>query len=41
MGYRVHVVQEDETWAEVMFLTGRRRPKLTLVHSLPASALAG
>lgn len=33
MGYRVHVVQEEGTWAEVMFLTGSRQPKLKLVHS--------
>lgn len=31
MGYRVHVVSDDEGTAEVMFLTGSRRPKLTLV----------
>ena len=40
MGYRVHVVHEGETWAEVMFLTGSRRPKLTLVHSAPIAACA-
>ena len=32
MKYRVHVVHADETWAEVMFLTGGR-PRLSLVHS--------
>lgn len=31
MNYRVHVVHTDETWTEVMFLTGTRRPKLSLV----------
>jgi len=41
MGYRVHVVVADETSAEVMFLTGSRRPKLTLVHSMPVSACTG
>ena len=38
MHYRVHVVREDEVGAELMFLTGSRQPKLTLVHSLPACA---
>lgn len=32
MGYRVHVVRDDEDVAEVMFLTGARRPSLRLVH---------
>lgn len=36
MNYRVHVVQADETWAEVMFLTGSRRPRLRLVETAPA-----
>ena len=34
MGYRVHVVRQDENWIETMFLTGSRRPKLTLVHTI-------
>lgn len=33
MGYRTHVVQTDGPWSDVMFLTGRRRPKLMLVHT--------
>ena len=33
MGYRVHIVRDDQNWAEVTFLTGRRRPKLTLIHN--------
>lgn len=33
MSYRIHVVRADETWAEVMFLTGHRRPKLRLIHT--------
>ena len=33
MGYRVHVVQQDENWAVVIFLTGSRQPKLKLVHT--------
>jgi hypothetical protein len=41
MKYRVHVVREDEGGAEVMFLTGSRRPVLTLVHSAPVAAFAG
>ena len=36
MGYRFHIVWADEDWTEVIFLTGCRRPKLTLVHSVPA-----
>lgn len=32
LNYRVHVVHEHEGSVEVMFLTGRRRPKLMLVH---------
>lgn len=40
MGYRVHVVQSDEAWAEVTFLTGRRRPKLTLIHNQPEAEAA-
>ncbi len=39
MNYRVHVVQDDGTSAEVMFLTGSRRPKLRLIET-PASAYA-
>jgi hypothetical protein len=31
LSYRVHVVEDDGTWAKVMFLTGSRRPKLRLV----------
>ena len=31
--YRVHVVEDDGTWVQVMFLTGRRRPKLRLVET--------
>lgn len=34
MGYRVHVVRNDDTSAEVTFLTGRRRPKLMLIHTV-------
>ena len=41
MGYRVHVVREDGVGAEVMFLTGSRRPKLTLVHAMSAAACVG
>lgn len=33
LDYRVHVVADDGTWTEVMFLTGRRRPKLRLVET--------
>lgn len=33
MSYRIHVVEDDGTWAQVMFLTGRRRPKLRLVEA--------
>jgi hypothetical protein len=40
MGYRVHVVQEDETWADVMFLTGSRQPKLKLIYSSSATNYA-
>ncbi|MGH1575092.1 hypothetical protein ACRAWG_36200 [Methylobacterium sp. P31] len=31
MGYRVHIVSDDAVTAEVIFLTGSRRPKLTLI----------
>ncbi|TXM98674.1 hypothetical protein FV242_27965 [Methylobacterium sp. WL64] len=31
LSYRVHVVEDDGTWAKVIFLTGSRRPKLRLV----------
>ncbi len=41
MGYRVHVVRSDEAWAGVTFLTGRRRPKLTLIHNPPEAQAAG
>ena len=40
MGYRVHVIQQDETSAEVMFLTGSREPKLKLVYTSPAVSRA-
>ena len=33
MGYRLHVTMMDEGTAEVMFLTGSRRPKLQLVSN--------
>ena len=32
LNYRVHVVGDDGTWSQVMFLTGRR-PKLRLVDT--------
>lgn len=32
-GYRVHTCSADDERIEVVFLTGRRRPKLTLVTS--------
>lgn len=32
MGYRVHVVESGDAWAEVMFLTGHRRPRLHVVR---------
>ncbi|MDR7039184.1 hypothetical protein J2X36_003957 [Methylobacterium sp. BE186] len=41
MGYRVHVVQVNETSAEVTFLTGSRRPKLTLIPGLDRISQAG
>ena len=31
MGYRIHIVQQDDAWTEVMFLTGSRQTKLKLV----------
>lgn len=31
LNYRVHLVEDDGTWSQVMFLTGGRRPKLRLV----------
>jgi hypothetical protein len=33
LNYRVHIVEDDGTWAQIMFLTGRRRPKLRLVDT--------
>jgi hypothetical protein len=33
LNYRVHVVADDGTWTEVMFLTGSRHPKLRLVET--------
>ncbi|MHC2109092.1 hypothetical protein [Methylobacterium sp. CM6246] len=33
LNYRVHVVEDDGTWARVMFLIGSRRPKLRLVET--------
>lgn len=33
LNYRVHIVEDDGTWSQVMFLTGRRRPKLRLVDT--------
>ena len=33
MGYRLTTGEVDGVWTEVIFRTGRARPKLTLVHS--------
>ena len=35
MGYRLTVGEEDGGLTEVIFRTGKARPKLTLVHSQP------
>lgn len=32
LNYRVHIMEDDGTSAQVMFLTGSRRPKLRLVE---------
>jgi hypothetical protein len=40
LNYRVHVVADDGTWTEVMFLTGSRRPKLRLVETSEAQHVA-
>jgi hypothetical protein len=41
LNYRVHVVEDDGTWSQVMFLTGRRRPKLRLVGTGGLQRFAG
>lgn len=41
MGYRVHIVRADDTSVEATFLTGRRRPKLTLVQGSSRVGRAG
>lgn len=37
MGYHLVVASADETSAEITFRAGRARPKLTVVHSRPAT----
>lgn len=41
MGYRVHVVRAEAGEVEVTFLTGRRRPKLTLISTQALANRAG
>ncbi|MHB2209752.1 hypothetical protein [Methylobacterium sp. CM6257] len=40
LNYRVHVVADDGTWTQVMFLTGSRRPKLRLVETAESQRVA-
>lgn len=37
-GYRLHICPLDDRSSEVVFLTGRRRPKLRLVYSSASCA---